>query len=60
MRFFLLHTKRLARDVILVTMAAGGRNPQKSAVARARNMAKAKADDAGGGGNEGVKGRQYK
>ena len=41
-------------------MAAGGRNPQKSAMARARNQAKAAAADAGGGGGAGIAKRGFK
>ena len=40
-------------------MAAGGRNPQKSAVARARAQAKEAAASKGGGGGDGMKGRHY-
>merc|ERR1719253_654397 len=40
-------------------MAAGGRNPQKSAVARARAQARADQEGAGGGGAAGAKGRQF-
>merc|ERR1711865_318151 len=40
-------------------MAAGGRNPQKSAVARARAQSRADQEGAGGGGSAGAKGRQF-
>eukprot|EP00656_Telonema_subtile_P053501 TRINITY_DN7774_c0_g1_i4.p2 TRINITY_DN7774_c0_g1~~TRINITY_DN7774_c0_g1_i4.p2 ORF type:complete len:190 (+),score=87.72 TRINITY_DN7774_c0_g1_i4:167-736(+) len=40
-------------------MAAGGRNPQKSAVARARAQARQAADGSGGGGSEGQASRMF-
>eukprot|EP00658_Telonema_sp_P-2_P027344 TRINITY_DN21136_c0_g1_i2.p1 TRINITY_DN21136_c0_g1~~TRINITY_DN21136_c0_g1_i2.p1 ORF type:complete len:194 (+),score=73.62 TRINITY_DN21136_c0_g1_i2:200-781(+) len=40
-------------------MAAGGRNPQKSAVARARKEARMAQEGAGGGGKEGAAGRAF-
>ena len=43
----------------MINMAAGGRNPQKSAVARARAQARADQEGAGGGGAAGAKGRQF-
>ena len=40
-------------------MAAGGRNPQKSAMARAKAMERRAEDDKGGGGGAGLKSRMY-